>query len=134
MKVLFFLIAIFLLSSCTGTEEISSPNLRIRNSSSKKVIIQCYINSILEINEEINPNAFGVKYPVSSASIGFGAFDSIIIKFSSNKGFICTKLENSICFPNRPSPLANDINDYLKEGNTYTYIITEEDYQNAFDL
>jgi hypothetical protein len=134
MKILFVMAAIFLLNGCTDTEEINNPNLRIRNNSSQNISIKCYIKNVLEINEEIKPNTLGRRYPVSSATIGFGAFDSITIKFTDTKGYLCSKLASELCFPHRPSPLANDINDFVKEGENYIYDITEEDYQNAFDL
>jgi hypothetical protein len=138
MKNSIILIATVVLVSCTGSEKsFPRQNLKFKNDTSQKIDVNCYLQNELKYSEEINANEYGTDYVVIQAPQFFnfsGVCDSISIKFSSNEGYLCSFNHNSKCFPSKASPLNGTENDFIKEGNTYIYDITEEDYQNAFDL
>jgi hypothetical protein len=121
-------------SGCTDTGDTVIRNIRFKNSASQSVQILCYNQNVLAASENISPNAFGRDYNTSATFLGFTVFDSIVMKFPLNKGYICSLSDNTICFPDKGGPLSLDANDFIKEGSNYYYDITEEDYQNAFDL
>jgi len=134
MRIVVLLLVSIVLSSCTGTGDSIIRNIRFKNNTSQTILIQCDSENVLAVSENINPNTFGRDYNTSSSFFGFAAFDSIVMKFPSNKGYICSESDNTLCFPTKGGPRSFDTNDYIQEGSNYYYSITEEDYQNAFDL
>ena len=68
--------------------------------------------------------------------------DSIVFRFQNNKGYICsTRLNNSqnLCFEGDKSPFGggeaeNEVFYRKVSSNTFEFIITESDLENAFEL
>lgn len=140
---IYFIIVFILFISCTdrGERDEVNFNVSINNTSSMSVIIEGYApNNDLVINSIIiNPNSNGAECSYRSEIFdGYicGA-DSLVFKFSNGKGYICagriTNNQPELCFPNK-SPFGDDPS-FVNLGNrNYQFIITEEDFTNAFDL
>lgn len=66
--------------------------------------------------------------------------DSLIVEFSNGKGYICDVREKdsseSICFPNDKSPYTSEGSPIYRttSDGVAEFLITEEDFENAFDL
>ena len=69
--------------------------------------------------------------------------DSIVIKFNNNKGYISTvkpndrneyRINNDKWIESKSSLLSVLEKDLRKEGDVYIYTITQEDYENAYEL
>ncbi|MEX0597940.1 MAG: hypothetical protein WD512_15735 [Candidatus Paceibacterota bacterium] len=141
MKHFIILVSITIfLSSCTSEPKEYNFKASIKNESSVLVTITGYDSANnLKINEIINPNE--TKLNCEGLSEFFQGYicggDSLIFKFPNGKGYICagriTNNQPELCFPNK-TPFGNDPS-FVDLGNrNYQFIITEEDYNNAFDL
>jgi hypothetical protein len=65
----------------------------------------------------------------------FGGIDSLVVKFSNGKGYICafSPIGRELCFANR-FPL-NDDSSFVNLGNNvFEFIITQQDFDNALEL
>jgi hypothetical protein len=135
-KIVLFVGSCILLINCSTPEKNINQNLRFKNDSNQKIYIQSFYQNELKFTEEINSNEFGINYLVQTSGFSnFGAIcDSISIKFTLNKGYLCSFSNSSLCFPSKPSPLDATEENFVKEGDIYYYIITQDDYLNAFDL
>ncbi|MGV6827853.1 MAG: hypothetical protein ACWA45_00490 [Flavobacteriales bacterium] len=74
----------------------------------------------------------------SEVFLGFSCdYDSLVFKFDNDKGYICSLRSNdnsNICFNSKNPYIFND-EDFISLGNnTFEFIVTQEDYENAYDL
>lgn len=143
MKHLFFYIAaLMVLFSCTDRgegDDLKVFNVNIFNSSNTNFIIRGY-NTQDDLEFEYNINTLEDAGNVTYLSNFFDGYrndaDSIVVVFPNSKGYICDLRQsgNSLCFPNKnlliglPS-FFNDLGN-----NNYQFTITQDDFDNAFDL
>lgn len=129
-----------LLLSCTSEPKEHLFKTNIKNLSSVAVTITGYdSNNSLMINETINPNE--TKLNCEGLSEFFQGYlcggDSLVFRFPNGKGYICsyriTNNQPELCFPNK-TPFGNDPSFVNLGSRNYQFLITEDDYINAFDL
>ncbi len=139
-KSIYFFIAFALFVSCTdrGERDEFNYNVSINNSTTVSLVIEGYApnNDLIINNLIINSNATGAdcNYQAELFSGYICGVDSLIFKFPNGKGYICDLRQsgNNLCFPNKFI--------FSEEGFTeltnknYQFVITEEDYNNAYDL
>jgi hypothetical protein len=129
--------------SCTdrGERDDFKFDVSINNTSSESLTLLGYApNNDLVINNVIlNPNSIGAEcsYNAEMFSGYICGVDSLIFKFSNGKGYICsyriTNNQPELCFPNK-TPFGSDPSFLKINKNTFQFLITEEDFVNAYDL
>jgi hypothetical protein len=125
--------------SCTNEPKLNTFTVSISNSSIETVNIETFfhgsfVNRISLVSESSvdlctyqDENFRGLFF--SKCNI-----DSLIIRFTGNKGFISTKVGNGdFNFSDGRNPLLPN-GGFEISANQYTFTIKQEDYQNAFDL
>jgi len=146
MKRLIFLVGLAIVS-CADTNERDEIlfTVRLKNNSNEEIQIKGYSSpsNIPEFDFTISPFNLGgeISYR-AEAFLGYvNGYDSITFKFPNEKGYICSiRVSNSqpkLCFLNEKSPFGNDPNNppFNEIGNNiYEFEITQEDYENAFEL
>ena len=126
--------------SCTKEETLNDFISSYRNGSNQILSIIGYNSSNLvefqytiPVNES-SPNCNTQSNTFSGITCGA---DSIVFKFPNNRGYICDLRvgEDSFCFPNNRTPLIGIEENFNQiDSKTYEFIITESDFENAFDL
>lgn len=136
-----YLASICLFFSCTDRNERDSINftVSIENNTNTVLIIKGYApNNMLEFEYTVDSNSRGGENAYFSETFGgyVNGADSIVFKFSNNKGYICADRENgnSLCFANK-NPLVGEESYFNFLGdNKYEFEVTQEDFNNAYDL
>lgn len=140
MKPLIFLLCI-LICSCTDTNERPLKNFKtqIKNGSTASLTVKGY-NSINQetINELLEPNEIGVDCEgLLEVFIGMTCeADSIVFRFSNDKGYICSLRQSNhdFCFGYKHPFVGNETFYTFLGDNTYEFTITQQDFENAFEL
>ena len=134
-----FILLTLLFISCTGGGERSTIIFtnRIRNNTDTSFVLKIEDTSQnIVLNELILPNNFldFCEYPsLSYRGIGCSDFGTISILFGNDKGFVCSAInENTLCIPQKD--LIEDRVGTKIENGLYEITITQEDFDNAFDL
>jgi hypothetical protein len=141
MKKLLIISSIILASaSCSGPEpDLIEYKVSIFNQTTQSLIIEGYtVFNELKFEIEIPSGERGgmINYPADTFLGYRNKSDSIVTKFSNGKGYICAdrELANSRCFNGR-SPLSTSEIDFIILGNnSFEFVITQEDFDNAFEL
>ena len=141
-KSIFTLILLILMNmSCTDTNEPvrHEINVKIRNLSSSDLLMECYTNNNLVIVENVvsENSTESVCFYRDIDFAGLVCFDSIVLKFTNNKGYVNVKsyYSDGLNFSNNRYLFGTLESGYTNLGNhTYQFTITEEDYLNAHDL
>ena len=135
----FTFLFILLFISCTGGGE--RPTIiftnRIRNNTDTSFVLKIEDTSQnIVLNELILPNNFldFCEYPGKVyVGIGCSDFGTISILFGNDKGFICPAInDNNLCIPQKD--LTEDRVGTKIENGLYEITITQEDFNNAYDL
>lgn len=132
-------IVIFMLTwSCTDEEDDIKFKSAYRNESTVSLKIMGYNSSNEEVyNYSLMPGERGIYCETLAPSFGganCGA-DSIFVRFENGRGYICVSRPNAneFCFENSPlTGVKSDFNEVSP--NTFEYVITQEDFENAFEL
>ncbi|AGC77330.1 hypothetical protein DDD_2203 [Nonlabens dokdonensis DSW-6] len=146
-------IALILISGCTVEEDFSSFNLEIKNETGQNITLEFYETSIinnsnsaiLAYTEELNASGSYLCNYRFSSFVGLKAcrnradvdiINRIIIRFENNKGYLCDSLGDSMtCFDgDRAFFLGTSLGWASLNDNNYTFTITQQDFDNAFDL
>ena len=140
IKIIFILLA---LVNCTSEEKETLYNALIRNASDNTIKIKGYNSKLNQLKYEINIESMRSGGEVDYFSPSFGGYvsgaDSMVFSFNNGKGYICVVRTaesvgdvNQLCFQDK-SPF--DIEGFKNLGNnTFEFEITQEDYDNAYDL
>lgn len=136
-KIVLVLVGVLILS-CTDEADLQTYTTNIRNSSNSTIIIKGYnVPGELVFDEIIQSNNSSSNCTTSSETfLGLSCqIDSLVVKFDNDKGYINTSLgDNSVSFINR-NPLRGNIADFNDLGNnTFEFVITQNDFDNAYDL
>ena|SRR5690606_6523241 len=147
MKNLVLVFSLLFLVSCSVEEPMREYTTAIRNTSNQPLhvlilgdtigrnhpVYDTLVNTTLNTGESYNR-----KYKHESFS-GFGA----VINYSeylfigTNKGYICDDVNNndSLCFTNKKNlSMEYNVDNFTLENGVYYYDITQEDYENAYEL
>ena len=139
-NIVVFLIFSFIVFSCTDTDKRREVSYEVSFKNTTNLPFQIKGFSFydeLEYEYEINSMSSGGDFTYDSEN--FDGYrrraDSIVIIFPDNKGYICADRvnANNLCF-NGKSPLGNDSSFSDLGNNIYEFIITQEDYDNAYTL
>ena len=125
--------------SCATEPEENSYNIYFQNEANVELEIISFFNNVMvdSIMLENTENMLHCSYSNLSFQ-GYTCYnqaDSIIFRFSNNRGNISTVIYNSsgFDFPEEFSPYSNDA--YITENNRdFYYIFTDELYENAHEL
>lgn len=140
-KYIYIYILFILFASCTDRSERDEVNfnVKINNTSSEYLIIEGYApnNDLVINNVVISSNSIGAEcnYRAEIFSGYICGADSIVFKFPNGKGYICDLRQsgNIFCFPNK-TPFGNEASFVNLDNRNYQFLITEDDYINAYDL
>lgn len=128
-------------NSCTTDEEqLFNFKAIIKNESNEDITIEAYSldNLVFENELDQNQTSDSCEY-ISSSFFGYICpLDSMVFRFNNQKGYISLvpippSNVSPYEFPNK-SPFGVTGGYTNKGNNTYEFIITEEDYNNAFDI
>ncbi|PZW40791.1 hypothetical protein LX95_01859 [Mesonia algae] len=139
-NIVVFMIFSHVFFSCTDTDERPEISYEVSFKNNTNLPLQIKGFSIydeLEYEYEISSMSSGGDFTYDSEN--FDGYrqraDSIVFIFPNNKGYICADRvnANNLCF-NGKSPLGNDSSFSDLGNNIYEFIITQEDYDNAYTL
>ena len=134
---------LFLAKSCTDEENLIDFKSSYKNVSGYPLLISGYgsgnrlLYSYALENNDSSPNCTVSSPSFLGASCGA---DSIVVRFDSGRGFICaSRFNNSSnqCFLSDKSPIGGTgQEEFYREifPNTFEFLITKEDFENAFEL
>ena len=124
--------------SCTDEPTLREYEVLVENQSSNEITIEGYDSNNTKIYQSIvqpkNRNEGCFASLESFDGLATCNTDSLVFKFSNGKGYICALRENGLefCFSVK-SPFESE--DFNSLGhNTFEFIITQEDFENAFEL
>ena len=129
----------FFILSCTDEPTLNNYNVAIKNSSLQTINILAYSSDNLISNIILNDNETGLNCSYTDESFkGYKLIeceiDSIVFRFDNGKGYI-SDINNPSPFDflNNNNLFGNSIK-FIETNNTYEFLITQEDYENAYDL
>ncbi|MFN3138682.1 MAG: hypothetical protein ACE37L_13400 [Allomuricauda sp.] len=131
---------------CTSEPDVFEYTIITKNSSNSSLVFELYVDDNLFESILVAPSS---SYRCSYSSEFFRGFsgcnnsltrsvDSIIFKFNNGKGYICSARNligaNMECFPNKKLFRSDDETFQMMDNNKFLFDITQEDYENAFEL
>ena len=137
MKKLIILLIGFLIYSCTSEPEMNTFNVSVLNNSNNNINIESYLEGNLISSINLNTNQLGLECSYNDENFR-GLFlckiDSLIMKFSNDKGYIVNdEGSGNFNFSNERNPFLPN-NGFEINNNNYSFIITQDDSDNAYDL
>ena len=132
-----YIFVTFLIFSCTDEPDQREYKIVLTNNTATTVSLEIFDSRDILVSEykiSANENRESCSY-FSESFLGFACLsDSIIFKFLDNKEYACALRENGsqFCFSNKNPFNSTDFNEL--DNNTYEFVITQEDFENAFDL
>ena len=135
--VIYFMIVLLL--SCTDEPNESSFNVSVKNASVELLEVEAYLQEEIVFNADLNPNENSpscdyVDEKFRGIFITYCGTDSIVFKFSNNRVYISTDTNSgNFNFSSTRNPLLPN-GGFQKSGSTYEFRITQEDFENAFEL
>jgi len=140
MKNLLLLLILVIVSSCTGEEDEFNYTVSFKNETQVVLDISIYEpDNDLNNSFQVLPLSNGGEVTNSSPTfLGYvGGGDSIVLRFPNQKGYICDARANEdiYCFQDSRNPLVG-FEPYFNNlgNNVYEFVVTEEDFENAFEL
>ncbi len=137
MKRTFFIFLTLIFASCSGPEpDEFEYSVEILNESNSQLVLEIYDARSLLIDEFfISPNQRGNEFSYIDENFSGFVGDSVIFKFSNSRGYICTFLRDSegLCFLSKQI-FGNDDSFIDSGNNSFMFVISQEDFDNAFDL
>ena len=137
-KVYLYVFIVLTALACTdqGNPDPSEINLHFRNTGTVEASIETYAEGIFRKSESVGPMQSGSAYTFYTRNefnnFGF-VTDSLVVKYPNGKGYVCSPAGN-LCIASKPSPVDAVEEDFIREGNSYYYVLSQDDYVNAFDL
>lgn len=137
-KLFIYLCLVLTAFACTdeGNPDSMEMNLYFRNMATDPVNIETYAEGLLRKSESVGPMQSGSTYTFYTRN-NFNNFgyvtDSLVIKYPNGKGYVCSPGGN-LCISSKPSPINAVKEDFIKEGNSYYYVLSQDDFVNALDL
>lgn len=137
-KLIFYILIVFAIASCTdqGDPDSKRINLYFRNTSNEPVQVEMYTQGVLRTSEIVASQQSGNEYTLYTRSDfnNFGFItDSLVIKYPNGRGYICTPTTD-LCISSKPSPVYATEIDFIKEGDRYYYILSQQDYADAISI
>lgn len=124
--------------SCTDEPDLLNYTTTIRNSSGENFTVRGFnVPNELIVNANIDD---GQSLEACTASsevfLGLGCgIDSLIIEFENGKGYICANRPNANAFCFGKSPLIGIESNFNQiDDNSFEFMITQQDFENAFEL
>lgn len=135
-----YCLLLLLVFSCTGEDDVNTYKFSLTNKSEQKFILEIIDpeNNIINSSTVLPNNSYHCNY---SSEVNSAFFEcnkntySCKIIFDNGKGYECNIMNNSsLCFQSK-NPLVYNENSFNKlSKNSYEFVITQEDYENANDL
>ena len=135
----YLLIFFFFAYGCTDEPDLYNYEVSVLNNSTENLTIETYLEGVIDSNVNIENGVSGLKCSYSDDKFrGFKftecLMDSIVFRFDNGKGYISSINYPSIYnFPNDENPFGVS-SKYSKTKNVYEFVITQEDFENAYDL
>jgi hypothetical protein len=132
-----------LLTNCTSEEEEFNYTASITNMSNTALNIKGYNSALNQLEYDFDLDSMISGGEVNYSSPSFGGYvsgaDSLVFTFPNNKGYLCvvrtaenSNTANQFCFSNK-SPFDSTSFEDLGN-NSFEFIITQDDFDNANDL
>ncbi|PZX40859.1 hypothetical protein LX97_01632 [Nonlabens dokdonensis] len=148
ISILFVLFSMFLFIGCSKEDDQREYNLIFSNESNVPVTLEFYgvnasISVLLDSFVVASNSSFNCDYVAEGfmSLLGCPEIDGIergnkiIIKFEDNLGYDCIVIgDNTKCFSGDRNLFAGSTIAWQQDGNNYTFTITQQDFDNAFDL
>jgi hypothetical protein len=143
INILTILLLSILLTSCTSEEEEFNYGASISNLSDVTLNVKGYNGALNQLAYDFDLESMNSGGNVNYSSPSFGGYisgaDSLIFTFPNSKGYICvvrnignSDIVDQFCFSNK-SPF--DSMSFQDLGNnTFLFEITQDDFDNAFEL
>ena len=142
-KIIIICISFVLLNNCTDEADEHTYTTRFKNEASSTIEVKGYDSTnnlifdeiILKNDSSTNCSGSSESFPGISCK-----FDSLVVRFDNDKGYICvgrfTNIKPEFCFSNEKSPFGGGSKGFFTALGNYTYefVITQEDFENAHDL
>ncbi|WP_420320245.1 hypothetical protein [Flagellimonas sp.] len=128
-----------LLIGCTDEPNESNFLVSIKNESSHSFAIRGFKNNSIVYQEILNNNENGTSCGYTDENfrgifVNHCGIDSLVLEFNDNRGYISTyNNSGNFNFSNKRNPLLPNSGFNINE-NTYEFLVTIEDYENAFEL
>lgn len=137
MKYLLIFISLFIFG-CNDESELTEFTSKFRNETSSELNIKGYnVPRDLVFDETVlSSQSTSDCVTFSESFLGIScSMDSIVFIFNNNKGYISTTFGNNFySFSNKSPHDGSELSFSNLDNNTYEFIITEEDFENAFEL
>lgn len=136
---LIYLFIYLAIIGCTDEPNTSTRNVSVENQTVEIITITTFLDEEPIETIVLQPNTKGLNCSYSSEFfIGYSrvdcSIDKIEFRFLNDTGYISTINEvSNLDFPNESSPFGDSVK-FHQTNNDYTFIITQEDFDNAFEL
>ncbi|MFN3138683.1 MAG: hypothetical protein ACE37L_13405 [Allomuricauda sp.] len=128
-----------LVVGCTDEPTTFDFIVSIKNETSETFKVEAYnvetiVYQIDLSNNETGPTCSYVDENFRGILYNYCGIDSLIIKFQNNHGYISTRNNSgNFNFSNKRNPLLPN-GGFDVTGNTHEFIVSQEDFENAFEL
>ncbi|KAB7529207.1 hypothetical protein F8C76_15355 [Flagellimonas olearia] len=139
IRLLLSLMLIVMLNACTDEPDLIQFSVSIKNSTDKTFEIRCFSQGKLQVQKSLSQGeAKNICTYTSEFFIGLAGCqkDSVVVEFNNSKGYIDIRLGNNLNeyrFLDNKSIFIQG-NGFQNVGNEYEFSITQQDFENAFEL
>lgn len=136
---LFVLLLLTYLTACTDEPNQTNFMVSVKNSSNNPATMEAYSEKNVVFikvlgNGKNSPLCTYVDENFRGMFVNYCGIDSVAIKFNNGKGYISTKNNSGdFNFSNKRNPLLPN-GGFKANGNIYEFIVTQQDFENAFEL
>lgn len=140
LRNIIYLVVTLLTLSCTDEPTLNTYNVSIKNNSSQTVNVFTYLNNNLISNVSLGTSKSGLNCTYTDENFRGYKFtecqiDSIVFRFDNNQEGYISDINNpsTFDFPNSNNPFGYSTK-FVGTDTTYEFIITQEDFENAYEL
>lgn len=139
MRLLLSLTLLVMLNACTDEPDLIQFSVSIKNSTDKIFEIRCFSQGKLQVQKSLSQGETkNICTYTSESFIGLAGCqkDSVVVEFNNSKGYIDIRLGNNLNeyrFLDNKSIFIQG-NGFQNVSNDYIFSITQQDFENAFEL
>ncbi|WP_420604216.1 hypothetical protein [Flagellimonas sp.] len=138
-KVSFISLVSSIFSACTGEPDLHNFDVSIKNATNASLTLLAFNKNEFLFQDNLNNDENSQSCIYSDENFrgyypNFCNVDSMVIKFSTNRGYISTSSTfDDFSFSNKRNPLLPN-GGFENINDTYEFLVTQEDYENAHEL
>lgn len=125
--------------ACTDEPNETNFKVNLKNTTINSIEIETFIETqiVFRVNLDSGENSPPCDYideNFRGIFLNYCGIDSMVIKFNDGRGFISTSTNSgNFNFSKMRNPLLPN-GGFQKSGNVYEFLVTQEDYENAYVL